>query len=87
MSEVKRVMPKNFWKITAYVPWPTPVAVAYYSGMNEGKMHAFAAEFLEDNVAEWYDDSCGITEEEFLEECDYSCEQIFYEEFRDNCGY
>jgi hypothetical protein len=81
------VLPKRFWKVTAYVPWPTPVATGYYCGKHREKMLEFAAEFLEDTVAEWYDDCCGMTEEEFLEECDFSYEEISYEEFRDHCGY
>ena len=87
MSEVNAATPKRFWRIKAYTPFCGEEAIAYYSGTSEEYMHRFAQELTEDNAAEWWDTSCGMDEEEYLEECGYGFEEISYETFREECGY
>ena len=50
-------------------------------------MYKFVQEVTEDNANEQWDDSCGMDEEEYYEECGYGFEEISYETFREECGY
>ena len=77
----------RYWRIKAYTPFCGEEKYAYYSGTSEDKMHKFAQEVTEDNANEWWDDSCGMEEDEYLEECGYGFEEISYETFREECGY
>lgn len=82
-------MARKFWKITAYIPYSTPVATTYYASCdnNEEKIHNYAAEFLMDTLNEWFDEDCGLLEEEVLEESGYTLKEITYEQYREECGY
>lgn len=78
---------KRYWHITSYTPFCGEEKIAYYSGTSEDKMHKFAQEVAEDNANDWWDDNCGMDEDEYLEECGYGFEEISYETFREECGY
>ena len=40
-----------------------------------------------DTLNEWFDEDCGLLEEEVLEECEYTLKEITYEQYREECGY
>lgn len=80
-------MSKRYWQIQVYVPFWGEDKVAYYVGTSEHKMHEFAQEITRNVAAEWWDDSCGMNEEDYFEWFCYKFKEISYESYRENCGY
>ena len=80
-------MSKRYWLIKIYTPFWGEDKIAYYVGTSENKMHEFAQEITGNIAAEWWDDGCGMSEDDYFECFNYISEEISYESYRENCGY
>lgn len=76
----------KYYCITCETPFVGEENDYYIATNNQKELDTFVAECIYENGNEWWDDSCGMDEEEYFEGCDVKCvEEITAEEFYEAC--
>lgn len=79
-------METKYYCITCETPFVGEENDYYIATNDQKELDAFVAECIYENGNEWWDEDCGMSEEEYYEGCDVkSIVEITAEEFYEAC--
>ena len=76
----------RYYRITCETPFVGEENDYYIATDSQKELDAFVSECIYENGMEWWDEDCGMDEEEYYEDCDVKrIEEITAEEFYEAC--
>ena len=76
----------KYYRVTCETPFVGEENDYYIATDDKNELEAFVTDCIYENGNEWWDEDCGMDEEEYYEGCDVKCvKEITAEEFYEAC--